>query len=51
MIEIEVTFSCGNKIKTRFNGTKEEADLYYMGQLFNISGDEMSHGISVKVLG
>lgn len=52
MNEYKITLSDGDYFFTRFNGTHEEAERYYLGHVFN-TGTERDHlvkCVSVELL-
>ncbi|MGO0624765.1 hypothetical protein ACTMJF_24030 [Escherichia coli] len=52
MNEYKITLSDGDYFYTRFNGTIEEAERYYLGHVFN-TGTERDHlvkCVSVELL-
>jgi hypothetical protein len=50
---VKVTFDDGNTITTDINGTKQEIEDYYIGQVFNhgMEEDDLVYGTSVEFLG
>ena len=54
MNEYKITFSNGDIVYTKFNGTKEETERYYIGEKFNVGDnstqkfDKMIHGVKVE---
>lgn len=53
MIDLKVTFNDGDYFYTRFNGTREEAESYYLSRNFNTgsSGDRIRQCVSLEFLG
>ena len=52
-IDVKVTFDNGNSLTTRFNGTKDQATAYYVGNQFNLGSggrDVMTKGKAIEVL-
>lgn len=39
MITVKAIFDDGDELTTRFNGTQEEAKIYYLGKTFNLGAD------------
>jgi hypothetical protein len=50
MITIKCTYTNGDIITTRFNGTLQEAEAYFLNQVFNIGTvyDDMQKCIKVE---
>lgn len=50
---VKVYFSNGNYLFTEINGTKEEIERYYVGQVFNVGfgeGDNLQTAVRVEFL-
>ncbi len=47
---IKCTYANGDEVITRFNGTFEEAQMYYLNELFNLgaTNDNMQKCIDIK---
>ena len=47
---IKCTYANGDEVITRFNGTFEEAQIYYLNKLFNLgaTNDNMKKCIDIK---
>ena len=50
MITVKCTYSNGDTITTRFNGTLQEAEAYFLNKTFNIGSvaDDMQRCIKVE---
>lgn len=53
MITVKAIFDDGDEITTRFNGSKEEAEAYYLGTTFNLGTgtDRLVKCVKVEVIG
>lgn len=53
MITVKAVFDDGDEITTRFNGSKEEAEAYYLGATFNLGTgtDRLVKCVKVEVIG
>ncbi len=53
MLDLKIYFDNGDNLTTGFNGTKEDAEKYYIGKYFNLGDadkDVMTKGVKVEVL-
>lgn len=53
MLRIEVLFEDGNSLVTRFNGSIDQAESYYLGQVFNVGNgpqDNMVKCVGLRFL-
>lgn len=52
MIYIEINYQNGDSISTKFNGTFQEAQFYYVGKVFNIGtvSDNLQKCVSIRLL-
>ena len=50
MITVKCTYTNGDSIITRFNGTLQEAEAYFLNQVFNVGTvyDDMQKCIKVE---
>ena len=44
----KITFSCGNVIKTGFNGNLEDANEHFLNKSFELIEGKMSKGVKVE---
>lgn len=51
-MEIKVNFAGGDYFLTRFNGTFEDAERYYIGRIFNIGcvSDNLQQCVSIELV-
>lgn len=52
MITVKCTYEDGNIITTKFNGTIEEAEVYFLGKYFNIGivDDDFQECVKVELI-